>query len=191
MRQSLKQSGVDLLRKDVHRHRDEYGTRASFFGQLKGLLQDLGEQIRSVHAPHPLDERPIDFRLRRVSVQIDFLVRMLAVVVARNIARDDDHRNGVERRVGDPGGCVRQTRAQVRQDDRGRVLGPCVAICHVRGNLFMARVDELQGRALEFGQHSDVGMSAKAEDVFHSSVDEVLHQLLRNQFLHASSASDL
>ena len=102
MRKFLEQGGVDLLRKDVHRHRDEYGTRTSFFGQLKGLLQDLGKQIRSVHAPYPLDERPIDFGLCRVSVQIDFLVRMLAVVVARNIARDDDHRNGIERRVGDP-----------------------------------------------------------------------------------------
>ena len=102
MRQPLEQGGVDLLREDVHRHRDEYRAGASFFGELKGLLQDFGEQIRPLHAPYALDERAINFRLRRVGVQIDFLMRMLAVVVARNIARDDDHWHGVERRVGNP-----------------------------------------------------------------------------------------
>ena len=66
----------------------------------------------------------------------------------------------------------------MRKNDRGRVLGPRIAIGHVRGDLLMARIDELQRRTFEFGQHGNVGMPAKSEDVLHPTIDEVLHQLL-------------
>ena len=115
---ALPQRDVDLLREDVHRHVDQHRARAAALGERERLLDDLGKEVRRIHAPRALDERPVDLVLRRVGVQVHFLVRVLAVVVRRHVAGDHDHRDRVERRVGDTGRRIGEAGAQVRQHDR-------------------------------------------------------------------------
>ncbi len=154
-------------------------------GERECLFDDFREQVRLIGAPRALDERPIDLVLRRVRVQVHFLVRMLAVVVARNVAGDDDHRHRVERGVRHAGGRVGEARTEVRQHDRRLFLRAGVAVGRVRGDLLVPDVDELDLLALlQRGQHRDVRVAAQPEDVLDAARFEVLHQLVRNQILH-------
>jgi hypothetical protein len=184
VRKALEQLGVDFHREDVHRHRHQHRARTAAFGQLERLFQDLGEQVRTLHAPDALGERAVDLRLLRVAVQVDFLVRVLAVVVAGHVAGDHHQRHRVERRVGHAGGGVGQAGAQVRQDHGRRLAGARVAVGDVRRDLLVARVDELQLAVGHLGQHRDVGVAAQAEDVRDAALLEVAHELLGDQFLH-------
>ena len=79
------------------------GPGPAALGQRERLFDDLGEEVRRVDAPRALDERPVDLVLRRVRVQVHFLVRVLAVVVRRHVAGDHHHRDRVERGVGHAG----------------------------------------------------------------------------------------
>ena len=45
-------------------------------------------------------------------MEVDLLVRMLAVEMARDVAGDHHHRDGIERRVGDAGRGVGEARAR-------------------------------------------------------------------------------
>ena len=67
--------------------------------------REVGDAIDTVDA---FAERPVDLVLVGVLVQVHLLVRMAAVVVGRDVARDHDHRDGIERRVGNAGHRVRQ-----------------------------------------------------------------------------------
>jgi hypothetical protein len=89
-------------REDVHRHVDEHRAGAAALGEGERLVEDLGEQVCRVDPPGPLDERPVDLPLIGVGVEVDLLVGVLAVVVARHVARDDDHGDRVERGIGHP-----------------------------------------------------------------------------------------
>ncbi len=80
---------------------------------MEGLFQDLSHQIGSVHAPCAFHEGTIDLILLRVRVQVHLLVRVFAVVMRWNVARDNHHRDTVQRRIRDPGGAVGQPRRQV------------------------------------------------------------------------------
>ena len=71
-----------------------------------------GQQFRIVDAPGALHEWPIDLVLRAVGMQVHFLVRMFAEVVRGNVAGDHHHRNAVERRVGDAGRGIGESRAR-------------------------------------------------------------------------------
>ncbi len=103
----------------------------------------------------------------------------------RHVAGDHDHRDRVERRVGDAGRGVGEAGGEVRQQHRGLVRRPRVAVRRVRGDLLVPRVDELDLPALrQRGQHGDVGVAAEAEDVLDASRLEILHQLVGNQVLH-------
>ena len=70
------------LGEDVHRHVDQHRSRPAALGERERLLDDLGKEVRPIDAPGALHERPVDLVLRRVGVQVHFLVRVLAVVVA-------------------------------------------------------------------------------------------------------------
>ena len=71
-----------------------------------------GRSAGAIDAIDALAERPVDLELVGVLVQVDFLVRMAAVVMRRHVARDDDHRDRIERGIGDAGRGVGQARAR-------------------------------------------------------------------------------
>ena len=51
-------------------------------------------------------------------MHIDFLVRVLAIVVARDITGNNDHRDGVEGGIGNTGQDIGDTRAKVAHNHR-------------------------------------------------------------------------
>ena len=101
-----------------------------------------GRSSARVDAIHALAERPEDLELIRVLVQVHFLMRMPAVEVGRDVAGDHDHRDRVERGVGDAGRGVGQARAEVRQHDAGLARGARVAVGGMRRDLLVPRRDE-------------------------------------------------
>ena len=72
----------------------------------------------------------------------------------------------------------------MRQHDGGLSLRPRVAIRHVRCDLLVSHVDELDAALLHRGEDRDVGVAAQPEHVLHAAGLEVLHQLMRDQLLH-------
>jgi hypothetical protein len=48
-------------------------------------------------------------------MQIDLLVRVLTEVVRGHVAGDHDHRNAIERSIGDASGGVRQPGSEMRE----------------------------------------------------------------------------
>ena len=162
----LEEGDIDLAREHVHRHIDQHRAGPAAFGEGEGLFQNFREELRRVDPPDALAEGTVDFALRGVSVQVDLLVRVFAVVVARDIPGDDDQRDRVQRGVGHAGGGVGQPRREVREEDGGFRACPGVAVGRVGGNLLVTGVDELDLAALgECRQNSDIGVSAQAEQV--------------------------
>ena len=84
-------------------------TGTSAFGKTESLVKDLRHHIRIVNTPCSFNKGLVDVVLRTVAMHIDFLMRMTAVVVARHVACDDYHRDGVESRVRNAGGRIRET----------------------------------------------------------------------------------
>ena len=171
------QRRVDRLREDVHRHVDEHRAGLAVLGQQERLLDDLGEEFCLLDPPGAFDERPIDLELRRVGVQVHLLVGMTAVVVRRHVAGDDDHRDAIERGVGDAGRRVRQARTEVAENDRGPSGDTRVAVGSVRGDLLVPDVDELDAAAGHRGENGDVGVPTQAEDVSYAAPFQVADEL--------------
>ena len=104
-------------------------------------------------------------------------MRMLAVIVRGHVAGDHDHGNRVERRVRDARRGVRESRSQMRQDHGSLSLRARVAIGHVRGDLLVSHVDELDAALLHRGENGDIGVAAQPKDIFNATILEVFHQL--------------
>ena len=181
--QAVEPRDVDLAREDVHRHVDQHRPRPAALRERERLVEDLGEQVRLVDPPRALDERPVDLELRGVGVQVDLLVRMLAVEVGRHIAGDHHHRHRVECRVRDAGRGVGQAGPEVGQHHRGLPPGARVAIGHVRGDLLVADVDEPDLARGELREHCDVGVAAQAEHALDAAGLEVPHELAGHELL--------
>ena len=112
-------------------------------------------------------------------MQIHFLIRMAAVVVRRDVARDHEHRHRNERRVGDAGGRIGQPRAEVRQHD-ARLTGDArVAVRGVSGDLFVARRDETDPALAQRIEQRNHGVTAQAEDHLDADPFQVVGQLVR------------
>ena len=166
---------------DVHGDVDQHRPRLTAFSEVKGLFKDLRHQIRPINPPGALHKGPVDFVLRRVRVQVHFLMRMFAVIVGRDVAGDDHHGNTIQRRIGDPGCAVGQAGAQVRQDHRGPARHPRVTIRRMTGDLLMPNGDKVDGAVRHRRQHRDVGVTAQAENMPHTPVFEVIDQVLRDR----------
>ena len=109
---------------------------------MERALHDARQIRDAVDAVDALAERPVDLELVGILVQVHFLVRMTAVVMRRHVAGDHDHRDGIERGVGDAGRGVGQPRAEVRQQHAGLARRARVAVGGVRRDLLVTRRDE-------------------------------------------------
>ncbi len=183
---AIEECGIQFGGENIHRHRhqDRPGTPA--LRQMERLVDDLGKKLGPVHPPGALDERPVDLELVGIGVKVDLLVRMLAVEMGGNIARDHHHRNGIQRRRGHPGRGVGEARPQMRQDHGGLLLGACITVGAMRRDLLMPGVDEADRAFAQLGEHGDVGMPAEPEDVGDAPPFEIPDQLLGNQLFHPS-----
>ena len=179
-----KQARVHFRGKYVHRNVHQHRTRLPALGQQERLVDDLREELRIVDAPGALHERPVDFVLRAVGMQVHFLVRVFAEIVRGHIAGDDHHRNAIERGIGHAGRGVGEPGTQVRQQHRRLARDARVAVGGVRGHLLVAHVDEFDAAARHGGQHGDVGVAAQAEHVAHAALLQVAHQVIGDGVFH-------
>jgi hypothetical protein len=182
----LEQRDVDFLGEDVHRHVDQHRPGLAALGKLEGLFQYLRHVLRALDPPDPLAEGAIDFALGAVGVQVDLLVRVLAVVVARDVARDDHHRDAVECSVGHAGCSIGQPRAQMTENDRGLFFRPGIAVSSMGSDLLVAGVDEFDRTVFQRRENGDIGVPAEPEDIFDTSVLKVFHQLFCNEIFHCN-----
>ena len=143
-----------------------------FFGRRECI-----EVIQSMTS-RPLNELTPeeDFILGAIRMHIHFLMRMLAEIIARHVARDEHERDGIERRIGNAGYGVGDAGAKVRKDNGGLMLYAGIAVRRGCGDLLMAHGDILDLLAAgERIQKADDGMSAKAEDVFYAAAFQVIY----------------
>ena len=59
-------------------------------------VENVRKCLNIVHSPCPFYHRLQKFVLVSVCVHLHFLVRMAAIVVARNITGNHNHRNGIQ-----------------------------------------------------------------------------------------------
>ncbi len=147
--------------------------------EMERALHDARQILGAIDAVDALAERPVDLELVGVLVQVHFLVRMPAVVVRLHVAGDHDHRNRVERGVGDAGGRVGQPGSQVRQQHARLARGARVAVGRVRRHLLVARRDEADAALAERVEQADDRVAAQAEDDLDAEALEVVGQQIR------------
>ena len=102
---------------------------------MERALHDARQVGRAIDAVYALAEGPVNLELVRILVEVELLMRVAAVEVRRHVAGDHDHRNRIERGVGDTGRRVRQPRAEVRQQDARLPRRSRVAVGGMRGDL--------------------------------------------------------
>ena len=116
-------------------------------------------------------------------MHVDFLVGVLAVVVAGHVAGDDHHGDGVEGGVGHAGEDVGQAGTQVAHDHGGLAGDTGVAVGGGGGHGLMAVGDV--GHLLAAGQgiqHTDDRVAAQTEDILHIPALQIIYHQIRNKF---------
>ena len=86
---------VHLSGEHIHRDIDENRARTTGFSKAERTVKDLRKCFHVIDSPASLAHRFHDTVLIAIRMHLDLLMRMTAVIVARNIACDEDHRNGV------------------------------------------------------------------------------------------------
>ena len=109
---------------------------------MKSAFHDAREILHAIHAINALAERPVNFVLICVDVEIDFLMRMAAVVMRGNVSGNHHHGDRIERGVGNAGGGICQSRTKMREQNARLTRRARVAIGGMRCNLFVPRGDE-------------------------------------------------
>ena len=142
---------------------------------MKRALHDARQIGGAIDAIHAFAERPVDLALIGVLMEVELLVGMAAVVMGRNVAGDHNHRDRIERGVGDAGCGIGQARAEMAQHHAGSPGGARVAVGRVRRDLFVAARDEPDAALAERIEHRDVRVAAEAEDDFDAEPLEILH----------------
>ena len=84
---------LDLSAPDVHRHIDKHRAGSAGFCETECLIENVGESFCVVDSPAAFADWLEHSVLCCVSVHIDFLMRMFAVVVARYVAGENNHRD--------------------------------------------------------------------------------------------------
>ena len=164
---------------DVHRHVDEHRTWPASLRQMERALHDARQILHAVDAVHALAKRPVDLELVGVLMEIDLLVGVAAVVVRRDIAGNHHHRDRIERRVGDAGARVGQSRTEVRQQHAGPARRARVAVGGMGRDLLVARRHEPDAALPERVEQRDDRVTAQAENHLDAEAFEILGQEVR------------
>ena len=179
LRRSRRHLDVVLLLEHVERHVDVH--RPGPAGQHRGgrLAQRERQHVDARRLERALHHRPDHVDEIRLVVPVDLLERRAVELLRRHIRRDGEQRGGIRQRDlqrhHDIGGA-----RPARGERRDRLVAHAeIGIRHVRGDLLVARRDELDpvARAVERIEHADIAVPADAEHVR----DLVPHQMLRDQ----------
>ena len=163
---TLEAVGLNLTREHIHGNGDQNRTGASALSQTECLIQNFRESFRTIYSPCSLYEGLVDIVLAAVAVHVNFLMRVLAVVVAGNITGDYYHGDGVKCCVCNTGGRIGQARAKVADNNACLMCNTSVAVSCGSCDLLMTNADVAQlGGTAESIQHSDYSVAAKTEHV--------------------------
>ncbi len=146
---------------------------------MKRPLDDARQIFGAIDPVHALAEGPEDLKLVGVLVQVHFLMRMAPVEIRRHVTRDHDHRNGIERGVGDAGGGVGQPGAQMGEDDAHLARGARVSIGGMGRHLLMAGRDVADAALAERIQKADDRVAAEAKDHLDAEALEIIGEQIR------------
>ena len=141
---------------------------------MERALHDARQVAGVIDAVDALAERTIDLVLVRVLMEVDLLVRMAAVEVRLHVAGDHDHRDRVERGVGDAGRGVGQARAQVGEQHARLAGGPGIAVGGVCRDLLVARADVADAAAAQRVEHPDHRVAGQPEHHFDAEPLEIV-----------------
>lgn len=179
----------DLAGEHIHGHVDQHRAGTAGLGKAERLIHDVGQGFGVVHAPGALDDRLKDAVLRRIAVHVDLLMRVLAEIVARHVAGNHNHGNGVERRVGDAGEDIGQAGAKVAQDHRRFVRQAGVAVGRRRSDGLVTVGDVLHLLASrQCVEHADDRVAAQTEYILHAAALQIIyHQVGNKLFTHITS----
>ena len=169
----------EVGREEVHRHVDQHGAGAARLREVERAFEDPRQIIDAIDAVDALAEGPEHLALVGVGMHQELLVRVTAVVVRRDVAGDDDHRNRVERGIGHARRGVREPRAEVAEHHAHLAGRARVAIGRVRGELLVPRRDEPDLALLERVEHPDHRVAAESEDDLDADPLEVLGDQVR------------
>ena len=116
----------------IARNIDEHGTRTASRGDIECLAERLGKVVGRLQKEAVLHDGHGDAH------NVRLLERVSADDSARDLARDNHHRNGIHVCGRDARHRVRGTRAARHQHNANLARGARVAVGHVRGALFVA-----------------------------------------------------
>ena len=124
-------------------------------------------------------------------MQVDFLVRMLSVVVRRDVARNHHHGNAIQSGVGHAGGGVRESGSQMRQHDRGAASHTRIGVRRMTRDLLVPDIDEIDVAVFHRRENRDVRVPAQPEYVPNPALLEIAHQQFSRSCAHGQSVSEL
>ena len=173
---------VDLCIEHILCHVDDDDTGASRPRDEEGLL-DHARQIIYV-----LDEVIVLRDRCRHTDNVRLLKGVLADIWIGDLPRDADHRNGVHIRRCNPRHEVRRARSRGRKDHADLARGARIAVCSVRGALFMAREDMRKFHLIYFIVQREDGTAGIAKDDLHALLPKALQKSPRS-IHHQSNSS--
>ncbi len=141
---------------------------------MKRALHDARQILRAVDAIHALAEWAVDLELIRILMQVHFLMRVTAVVVRRDVAGNDHHRNRVERGIRHSRCGVREPGTQMSQQHARFSRRAGVSVRGVRGHLLVAAGDEANAALADGVQKRDVRVTAQTENDLDAEPLEIL-----------------
>ena len=167
---------VVLLLEHVERDIDVDRARPSRQHRGHGLAQGERQHVDAGRLEAALHHRPDDVGEVGLIVAVDFLERAAVELRGRHIGGDREHRRRIAQRQRERHHDIAGART-AGGERRGRLVADAeIGIRHMRGDLLVARRDELDpvARAVEGIEQPDIAVPADAEHVGNLVVDQVL-----------------
>ena len=162
-----------IRREHIHRNIHQYRSRPAGLREMERAFHNARQILHAIHAIDALAKRPIHLALIGIGVQVDFLMRMAAVVATGNIAGEHHHRHRVQSGGRNAGGRICQSWTQMAENHSDFAGRARVTIGGMRGDLFVTSGDEADTALAEGVQQRDDSVAAKAENDLDSQTFEI------------------
>ena len=154
---------------DIHRPRPARQHRRHRLAQRQRQHVDAGRLEAALH------HRAQDVDEIGLVVPVDFLERTAVELRGRHVGGDGQHRRGIGQRAGERHDDIAGARPARGQRRHRLVADAEIGVRHVRGDLLVARRDQLDAvaRLVERIEHADIAVAANAEDIGNIVVDQI------------------